>query len=341
MKKINNCIVLVLVMLIQLANAQDFHIAQYDIAYQYINPAQTGFFDQNYGDYKAQLLTRSQWRAFGIKPFFTTYLGFDKPYTIKDHKIGLGGYLINNNTGAGNMNTTQFMLSGSYNILDKKASGKHVLTTGLQMGLLYKSFNTKTLYYDSQYSYSQDGGSFDQSIASGETNSSLSIIRFDANLGIYYKMIDITKKFHPYGGFSMAHLTKPNEAFFGDINRMPVKFRFYGGCDLAVDPKVEITPRFIYLNQAKANEINVGIMASYLFKEYKVKGMFGLDYRNKDAVIINLGARQDAFYFRFSYDINTSYLKTVTKGRGAWELSLTYTGVKGKSFKDAILNRYF
>ncbi|MBA3683063.1 MAG: PorP/SprF family type IX secretion system membrane protein [Bacteroidetes bacterium] len=341
MKKIKHIIFIILVTTIQFANAQDFHVAQYDIAYQYMNPAQTGSFDQSFGDYKVQMLTRSQWRSMGIKPFFTTYLSYDMPYIIKDKKIGLGAFLINNNTGSGNMNTTQFMLSGSYNILDKKALGRHVLTTGLQIGVLYKTFNTKNLYYDNQYSYSVDGGSFDKSVTSGETYSSLNLTRFDANIGIYYKMIDITKKYHPYVGFSMAHLTKPNEAFFGDISRMPIKIRFYGGCDLKVNEEIDVTPRFLYLNQAKAYEITAGILASYLLKEQKIKLLFGSDYRYKDAVIINAGAKNDALSLRFSYDINSSYLNKYTNGRGAWEISLSYTGVKGKSFKDAILSRYF
>jgi type IX secretion system PorP/SprF family membrane protein len=329
-----NSIVIFLVLLARCVSAQDFHIAQYDVAYQYINPAQTGFLDQKYGDYRIQALTRSQWRTLNIKPFFTTYLAYDMPYMIKDKKIGLGAYFINNNTGAGNMNTTQFMVSGSYNILDKKAHDKHVLTTGLQMGVLYKTFNSNHLYYDNQYSYNYDGGNFDQSTVSGETYSSLSVLRFDASLGIFYRMTDISTKYHPYGGFSMAHLTKPNEAFFGDISKMPIKFRFYGGCDFKLDDKWEITPRFLYMNQAKAYELNGGVMASYLFKKERIKLLFGADYRHKDAVIIHLGGKHDAATFRLSYDINSSYLNKFTNYRGAWEISLTFTGEKGKNFKE-------
>jgi hypothetical protein len=62
----------------------------------------------------------------------------------------------------------------------------------------------------------------------------------------------------------------------------------------------------------------------------------GCDWRYKDAVIIHLGVKQDSYALRFSYDVNTSYLKSYTNGRGAWEVSLVYTGEKGKSFIKSI-----
>ena len=102
--------------------AQDFHVSQYDVATMYLNPALTGMYGDEKGDYRAYVDTRSQWRAFGVKPFFTTYLAYDMPYTIKDKKVGFGAYFINNRTGPGNFNTTGFMLSGAYNILFAKCS---------------------------------------------------------------------------------------------------------------------------------------------------------------------------------------------------------------------------
>ena len=147
--------------------AQDFHVSQYDVTSMYVNPALTGMYGDEKGDYKAYIDTRSQWRAFGVKPFFTTYLAYDMPYTIKEKKVGFGAYFINNRTGPGNFNTTGFMLSGAYNILDKKANGVHYLTTGLQLGLFYKAFNND-ITYDVQYDPYADGGSFNQNISSGE-----------------------------------------------------------------------------------------------------------------------------------------------------------------------------
>jgi type IX secretion system PorP/SprF family membrane protein len=317
--------------------SQDFHVSQYDVTSLYTNPALTGMYGDQKGDYKVYLDSRSQWRAFGVKPFFTTYLAYDMPYTIKDKKVGFGAYFINNRTGPGNFNTTQFMLSAAYNILDKKANGVHYLTTGLQMGLFYKAFNNN-ITYDVQYDPLQDGGGFNQNIASGENLNTLNITRFDANLGLYYKYLDKSKKAHPYAGFSLSHLPRANESFVGTVDRIPMKFMFNGGCDIQAHEKFIVTPRFYYANQAKAYEVNAGVLMDYnLSDDFSVKTenwhiMGGFDWRYKDAVILNLGLRNDSYAIRFSYDINTSYLKNYTHSRGAWEITLIYIGEKGKSF---------
>lgn len=321
--------------------AQDFHVSQYDVATMYLNPALTGMYGDEKGDYRAYVDTRSQWRAFGVKPFFTTYLAYDMPYTIKDKKVGFGAYFINNRTGPGNFNTTGFMLSGAYNILDKKANGVHYLTTGLQLGLFYKAFNNN-ITYDVQYNPYQDGGSFDQNISSGENVNNLSITRFDANLGLFYKYLEKDKKAHPFIGFSMAHLTRSNTSFVGTVDRIPFKYIVNGGCDIQAHEKFALTPRFYYANQAKAYEVNVGLLMAYsLADDFSVKTVNwkiigGADWRYKDAVVFNLGVKQDSYAIRFSYDLNTSYLKNYTNGRGAWEISLVYTGEKGKSFIKSI-----
>ncbi|MBN8693995.1 MAG: PorP/SprF family type IX secretion system membrane protein [Bacteroidetes bacterium] len=313
--------------------AQDFHLAQYEVASLYLNPAHTGMYGLDKGDYKIYVDSRSQWRSFGVKPFFTTYLAYDMPYKIKDNQIGIGAYFINNRTGPGNFNTTGFMLSGAYDILNKKAYGKHYLTTGLQMGLFYKSYNAERLNYDAQYSPSLDGGSFDQSIESGEPeNNRLNITKFDANFGLYYKYVDILAKYHPYVGLALSHLTMPNESFIGERKRLPIKWMLNGGCDFTINEEIELTPRFIYMYQSEAYEINAGFIGTYKLTENNTKLLLGCDYRHKDAVIIHLGVKQETYALRFSYDINTSYLKNYTRSRGAWEISLVITGEKGKSF---------
>jgi len=312
--------------------AQDFHISQYDVGSLYLNPALTGMYNGEKGDYKIYADTRSQWRSLGVKPFFTTYIAYDMPYKIKDKNIGIGAYFINNRTGPGNFNTSEFMISGAYDILNRKADSKHYLTTGLQLGIFYKSFNTGNLTYDIQYSPITSGGSFDQSVSSGETYSNLNILRFNANYGIFYKYIEKGQKWHPFVGVSLSHLNRANESFSGTSDRIPIKFLVNGGCDIKLNDKFDITPRFLYANQAKSNEINVGVLGYYKLSENNTKLLLGFDYRVKDAAIIHLGIKQETYFLRFSYDINGSYLNRYTKSRGAWEISLIFTGEKGKPF---------
>lgn len=325
-------------------SAQDYHLTHYDVATLYMNPAQTGMYGRETGDYRVYFDQRSQWRALGIKPFLTTYLAYDQPYHNWGKNFGLGGYIINNNGGIGNFNTLTFMASGSYDILNTKKKGivieadkkdNHLLTVGLQMGLFYRSTNPNALNYDVQYSYN-NGGAFDQSIPSNETYNRVNITRFDANYGLYYRYMERGKKALPYAGFSMSHLTRPNESLTGGMTRIPIRWVGYAGCDIKIDDKMKVVPRILYMNQARAYEFTPGFLFYYRINENEVKVFGGVDYRWKDAVLASLGLKHENYAIRLSYDINTSYLKNYSNGRGAFEVSLMYIGEKGKPFFKAV-----
>jgi type IX secretion system PorP/SprF family membrane protein len=309
------------------SSAQDFHFSQYDANTLYMNPALTGMYQLKGGDYKIYADYRSQWKSLQVKPFATAYLSYDQPIKEKGKNWGLGGYFINQRAGGGMFNTTSLMVSGAYDVMNN-ADGKHYLTTGLQIGLLYRTFNPNNFTYDVQYD--PNTGNFDNNIPNEENFTRTNMVRFDANLGIYYKYVEKGKKVHPFAGFSIQHLTKPNESFTSTKSRMPMRFNLNAGCDVQVNDKLQLTPKFLYMNQARSSEINLGIMASYKFKDpYDV--LLGVDYRHKDAVIFHIGLKQKEHVFRFSYDINTSALRAYSGGRGAWEFSLIFTGQKQKS----------
>ncbi|MDO8998526.1 MAG: PorP/SprF family type IX secretion system membrane protein [Bacteroidota bacterium] len=311
---------------------QDFHVSHYDVATMYLNPALTGVYGLEKGDYRVYVDQRSQWRALGIKPYLTSYIAYDMPCKIKNKSVGLGGYIINNNSGIGNYNTLTFMPSASYNVLGDKAKYKHVLTVGLQMGLFYRSTNPNKLNYDVQYSLNNNGGAFDQNIANNEAYNRVNITRFDANFGLFYRYVELNKKARPYAGFTMAHLTRPNESMTGAQSQLPIKWVGNAGCDIKLDEKLDITPRILFMSQAKAYEFTSGFLFYYKMNENNTKVFAGFDYRLKDACIISLGLKHDNYAVRLSYDINTSYLNKYTRSRGAFEVSLVYTGEKGKSF---------
>lgn len=305
-------------------SAQDFHISQYDVLTLYNNPGLTGVYhDEQKVDYKFYLTHRSQWKSIGIKPFKTYSLAYDMKYK----RFGIGALLLNNRSGAGNFNTLNFLLSGSYFII-KDPESPHTINAGIQMGLINKSFDSQKYLYESQYNSST--GMLDENIASGEMYAKTSILKFDANLGIFYSYNDKEKKYHPFVGFSIYHLTKPNESFTSTQSKMPMRFNFNAGCEFIVSEKVKLTPSILYMNQAKASEFNIGTKGTYRIKE-KNDVIYGLNYRWKDALIVHAGFRKDNLLFRMSYDINMSYLSTYTGYRGGFELSLVVSGKKGEN----------
>jgi type IX secretion system PorP/SprF family membrane protein len=326
-------------LIMQAMIGQDYHLSHYDVASLYLNPASTGMYGRDLGDYKIYADQRSQWRSVGVKPFLTSFIGYDQPLQIKERNFGAGCFLVNNNGGIGSYNTFSFMGSMAYDILGGKTKSSsagistkdHLLSVGLQLGFFYRSTNPNALNYDVQYSVANNGGSFDQSLPSNEIYNRVNITRFDANYGIYYKYMKRGKKAYPFAGFSMNHLSRPNESFTDAEARMPIRFVGYAGADVKLNEKFLIAPRFLFMNQAKASEFTPGFLLYYHVNDKDINIVFGGDYRWKDAVIVSLGLKNEYYAFRFSYDFNTSYLKNYTNGRGAYELSIIYAGQRSAS----------
>ncbi len=325
MKK-NIILPIFLILLVKIGAAQDFHLSQFDATPQYFNPALTGIYFGDKANYRIYSDYRSQWRSLGVKQFATYYLAYDMPYKI----YGFGGYLIHNRNGVGGFNTINFMPSASYKITNE-IDGPHNLSVGLQMGVIYKSFNPNHFTYDSQFNANDPDG-FDQSISSGENFEKTHLLKFDANMGVFYKYKYENWKAHPWGGFSVYHITKPNQSLTNiSKDRMPRRFVAEVGADYQINALISVTPMILYMNQGKAHEFNIGALGFYHIQDSKYDVIGGFSYRTKDAFIIQAGMKYQMHIITFSYDINTSHLNDYTNGRGAFEFSILLSGIKGQS----------
>lgn len=305
--------------------AQDFHLSQHREAALYMNPALTGTYTGIYqdedSDYRIALDTRSQWGALGIKPYNTAYLGYDMKY----ERFGIGAYLINNQSGSGNINMLQFQVSGNYNIIERDEP--HILTAGLQLGLFNKSFNPQEFTYHNQYSSALGG--FDANAQSGEAFGKTNKLNFDANIGAFYKYNEDDNMAKPYIGVSTYHLTMPNESFYSEKQRIPMRWVVSAGSDLEINEEFYIQPDLLFMYQGGAREILFNANTKYVFDDtYSV--LFGAGYRFSDALVFNIGLKHKRNILKFSYDINTSFLNEYTGGRGAMELTIVLLGKKGE-----------
>lgn len=311
---------------VQGMRAQDFHLSQIDAAPHYFNPALTGIYFGEEADYRIYSDYRSQWRSLGMKPYSTFYMGYDMAFK---EQYGLGGYLISNRNGAGGMNTIQVMPSGAYRITKDK-NGEHQLAAGLQLGIIYNSIDPDRYTYEKQFT--PDGPAvFDQNVWNGEYFVKQSILKPDASLGTFYKYKRADWKAHPLVGLSIFHATRPNRSFTTlEKDKLPMRWVYQLGADWKVNEQVDIKPMIMYMQMAKAHELNFGATGSYLLKDSKSSILGGLNYRTQDAFIIQLGMKYDRHIFMFSYDINTSYLSNYTHTKGAFEFTIRLTGIKGR-----------
>lgn len=307
-----------LLLFISSVKAQDFHLSQYDAAPLNLNPALTGLFN---GKYRIHGHYRTQWQAISSKPFQTGYISFDMPLA---KGFSFGASVANYNAGTGVYNEFQFMASAAYKMtLDKKKKHHH-LSIGVQAGFFAKTINFDKLTFGQQYIQNANGGTFDMSLATGETFANNAAINFDLAAGITYYYSNIASRVNPFVGVSVYHLNFPKESFYGEDNKLPLRYVFNGGVRIGLTEMFTLMPKFMYEHQKEANEFLVSLILQMYLKNADVILMAGPTFRTKDAFAIDLGVNWNNLEFRFSYDVNFSSLNVSTQGRGGTELSLTY-----------------
>lgn len=297
--------------------AQDAHLSQFDELPILLNPSMTGFLNVNGIRAGAQL--RSQWGALASN---ITSAAFAVDAPLKEC-WGIGGYMLNNGQSK-YFNVFNFVLSAAYTItaLDQN---KHFLSVGLQAGMILKGLKANKLTFDSQYS----NGNFDPDLPSGESFARSSRLLPELNYGIYYGFTDPARKVHPYLGFSIFHITSPNESFvYGVESRLPRRWVLHGGSTIDITNAFMIEPKVLYMKQLNIQEILAGM--DFSFKQPDIKLMIGGYCRWNDAAIVELGVNFKNLIYKMSYDINTSSLNTYSSKRGGIEFSIVSNGIGEK-----------
>ena len=110
----------------------------------------------------------------------------------------------------------------------------------------------------------------------------------------------------------------------------------HGGAKINITSIIQITPQMLYMSQLNAREITMGLVGNYYFKSQDIWAFGGATYRNfhlkefstGDAIVALVGLKYGRYIYRFSYDINTSSLSSISRGKGGFELSITILGGK-------------
>jgi len=291
--------------------SQDYHYAQFDANPLYINPALTG--ERNNKDYTGAQFNvnyREQTSRFtaGSKAYKSVVVGADLPINTR---FSVGQYVSNNKSASGSFNTFQYMLSGSYQIIDAKidyTKTQHRLAFGLQAGVINRTINPQNFTYDSQYSASSSDG-FNRKLPSGENFSTQNSFNLGVNFGVYYRTNFKNQKLSTFGGFSLYDIAQQNISYIGMETIAPIRFNFHGGAIYKINNELKIAPQFLYMNQAKANEFNIGTLLYYKIKDTNYEPIIGLNWRAKNAIIMQVGLNIKGTSVRVSYCHVIKYLK--------------------------------
>jgi len=309
--------------------AQDIHFSQFQSSPLTLNPANTGDFD---GNWRVMNTFRSQWKVISV-PYETNAAGYDRQFNIYSEKVSAGLVYIYDRSGSLGFTANKIYISAAYS----KKIDFHKLNFGLQGGFVHKGFNPKGATFPSQFSW--ETGGYDSSLDNNESSLSDKVSYFDLNVGIKWR-----KKYNkitPNAGIAFYHLNFPNESFNDNlVNRLTPRSVIHGGSVFDLNNGMFIEPNFIYMIHKKAFNfmpgVNFGIKP--IKSEQKISSIYtGVYYRGgiqqTDAIIATIGINYLRLNLGLSYDVNISELDVITNKRGAFEISLIYTGLTTVSKK--------
>ena len=331
MKKIS---ILVLALTLSFAaTAQDIHFSQFYMAPLNLNPAMTGVMNCSQriaGNY------RNQWASvLRDKAFQTFNVAYDTKIPVGRYDyIGLGGSVWGDKAGSLNYRTNQLSLDFSY---AKKMGGYRkkasYLVMGAELGLASKGLNSQAAQWGTQNS----GGVFDPTIPSGETIFTRDNFMYaDVSAGLlWFSVLNENTNFYVGGAYD--HINRANQSFTKD-KFVPLfsKFTIHAGGELGITDRVSLLPGIVTFLQGPYMQVNGGTSMRFILGSSKRSTeavQFGAWARiaNKvdggilmDALILSTRFDYSQFSIGFSYDLNTSSLKSASRSNGGFEFSLQY-----------------
>ncbi len=296
----------------------DPHFTQYYVYPSWMNPALTGAFD---GDYRVAGIYRTQWGNIsspytteGVAAEFTTNNNMNYGLSILNQTAGDGGYRYT--TAYGNL---------AYSGVRFGALEQHRVVLALQAGMIQRRFDPSKLTFGDQWNPSSG---YNPGNATGETLGNKSATSFDAGAGLLYFDATPNQKANFFAGYSVAHLTKPDDQFSGDAKQaLPMRHTFHGGLRIKLSDQLMLTPNVLYLRQGTAEEKMLGAYAQ-VKAGLETDFLIGANYRFKDAITPFVGFTHKKLVLGVSYDVNSSDLGKVVKGSNSFEISLSFTGKK-------------
>ncbi len=307
------------------ADAQDLRFSQWFNSPLTTNPANTGFIPD--ADYRIGANYRSQWVNIMSVPYKTISVFGDAQVfrnRIETGWLGLGGVLLRDVAGSGNLTSTKFYGSVAYHQMLGYSS---LLSAGFNVGYANKRIDPTRLKFPDQFN--QSTGFFDAGIPTNVVFNSTSTSYVDLQVGMNYAYFP-SDKLYVNAGFSVHHLNRPKETFFaedGFDNRLSPRYIGFVNASYKVNDLVIVNPMAYYTTQASASELVGGASANYnLSGDGTTQLIGGLYYRAGESIIPLVGFQWNNFRMSFSYDVTTSSLSAYNGSRGAIEFSLIKHG---------------
>lgn len=310
--------------------SQDLHFSQWFNSPLTTNPANTGFIPD--ADYRIGANYRSQWVNVLGAPYKTMSVWGDAQLLrdkIENGWLGVGGVILRDVAGSGNLTSTKIYGSLAYH---QQIGLGSLVTAGFNVGWANKRIDPTQLKFPDQFNEST--GFFDAGVPTSVVFARNSTSYMDIQAGLNYAYFP-TNKVYMNAGFSIQHLNRAKESFFGDItgydNRISPRYIGFVNGSFKTSDLVIVNPMAYYTYQAGEYELTGGLNAAYnLSGDGDIQLIGGAYYRLGDAVIPMLGFQWKMLRINFTYDVTVSTLKNYNNARGAIEFSIISQGNYGQ-----------
>lgn len=310
--------------------AQDPNFSQFYNNPVYYNPGMTAIGN----GFTFRSHARSLWTPIPGK--FDTYSASFEAEAI--NKVGLGVLAYSDVAGEGLLRTTGGNLYYSYRAVDTR---NFIFQVGFSGGVINKYVDWTKFTFSDQLDEvfgKINNSTFIQPNFNSTTYADFGsgfALRFNnksRKSGTSYKRSIVT-----IGG-AVHHLTRPNDAFIGDKEKLPMKFTFHGNANLLIQ-KIIYSPAFIFERQNQFQTFTIG--ASVVNKPFSVgfwmrNRTYLMSGKSYDSFITTLGVnvpvnRASNLRITYAFDMTLSRLRTASIG--SHELSLILDFDNQKLFK--------
>ncbi|MFY8090477.1 MAG: PorP/SprF family type IX secretion system membrane protein [Chitinophagaceae bacterium] len=311
-------------------NAQDLNFSQYFNSPLLTNPANTGFAPDF--DFRGGINYRNKWGVAQSNPYKTMSAWGDAQLLgdkLLNGWVGIGGSLLTDIAGAGNLRSTKGYLSLAYH---QVLSDNSLLSGGFGVGMVQKRVDFTKLTFDNQW----NGSFFDIAIPNGETFATNAVNYLDLSIGLNYAWF-ASDNFYLNLGVSLQHFNRPRESFFASSNdaRVAQRSNAFVNASIKLNDFWILNPNLYYSNMAKTTELVGGLRA---FRNLSGDGMqqliLGLYYRNGDAAIPMVGYQAGNMQLLVNYDATINSATSFNQTRGAYELSIIFNGLYKNNSKN-------
>ncbi len=305
------------------AFTQDIHFSQFFETPLLRNPALAGIFT---GDLRLQAVYRTQWNSVTV-PYQTGSLNgeYKLPVGRGNDFLTIGGQILYDKAGTAALSATHILPAINYH-KSLSADRNMYLSLGFMGGWVQRRIDRSKITTNSQF----DGISFNPGLGDGETFSKPSYSYFDGSVGMTFNtQVGENADNNVYLGLAYHH-----------FNKAP-KISFYS------DPRYEMTPKWVVSTGVRMNMTEYAFFTVYgdfskqgpysetlagALYSVKLDAMDDPRYiihaggfiRWKDAIIPVAKLEFKPMTVSVSYDANLSQLRQASRGRGGFELALTY-----------------